>query len=164
MRTPNRKDLRNALKASLDTTLAGPSKVAQIVYEYQVGEFNDTLTDGTAADVSIYVITSDGTDAQQNNAKFIGGESSLYLNVHSFVLYEKENEWTEHQSEDKIDDMSAAFIEWCSDNADRRDEAILPPWLELAILDRSKVSGAFIGGKEYRQETFMLGFLVADGE
>lgn len=164
MRAPNRKDLRAAIAASMTTALVGPSKVAQHVYAYQVGEFDHILSDNTPADVSIFVLASDGTDPQADDSRFIGGESILYLNVHIFVLYEKENEWTEAQSEDQIDDMSANFIDWCSDNADRRSESVLPPWLEMSIMGRSDISSIFVMGKEYRHEAFSLAFSVANTE
>lgn len=168
MKVYNRKDLRTALKASIDADLVGPNKVAQISYKYQVGEFNDTV-DGVAANVSVIVITSDGTDRMEAGSKHMGPEQYIYLNVHLFVLYEKTAEdgtveWTESQSEDQIDDMEAAFMIWCDANIDRRDESVIPPWMEMEVLTRSKITSAFIEGIEYRHEEFALQFTVANPE
>lgn len=164
MKITNRKDLRTAVKASIDAALVGPTKVAQICYKYQTGEFDETLNTGEVANVSVLVLTSSGSDRQEDNTLYPAAEQLIFLNLHSFVLYEKENEWTESQSEDAIDDLEAAIVEWWSENSDRRDESTMPAWLQMSLMGRSEVSSAFIGGIEYRHEIFGFAFLVANTE
>ena len=163
MKVTNRKDVRTAIKASLDAFLVGPGKPVQYVYKYQTGEFLATIESGEIANVSVLVIAGDGSDRQGSDS-FISAEQTIFLNIHSFILYEKEDEWTEEQSEDGIDDVEAALIEWWGDNADRRNESATPSWLEMHLLGRSEITSAFIGGIEYRHEAFQFGLLVANTE
>lgn len=159
----NRKTLRAALKASIDAALVGPTKVAQICYQYQTASFDEETLVGDPANVSVYVLTSSGSDRQEENSTFPAAEQVVFINMHSFVLYEKEGEWTESQSEDAIDDMELGFITWWSNNSDRRQEAN-PEWLQISLLGVSEVTSAFISGIEYRHEMFKMAILVANPE
>jgi len=158
----NRKNLRTALKTSIDAALVGPNKVAQLCYKYQTAEFDQFIpSTSEVANVAIYVITSAGSNRSSEDANFILPEQVIFIDIHSFVIYEKENEWSELESEDKIDDMEVGIIEWWGDNADRRSDAT-PAWLEAHLMDKSDVTSAFIGGIEYRHEIFHFAFVVGN--
>lgn len=159
----NRKVVRKAIQASMTTALVGTNRVAQACYAFQTGEFDLPLPDNDIANLCVYVVTSDGSDRQQEGVSNLGPEQNVYMNVHSFVLYEKEGEWTEEQSEDKMDDMEAGFVEWLAENMDRRDE-INPAWYECYLLGRSKIDSVFLAGIEYRHEAFALELVVANPE
>ena len=158
----NRKDVRTAVKDSIDAALVGPSKVAQMCYKFQTGEFDEVIpSTSDVANVAVYVVTSSGSDRSNESVNVMLPEQKIYLDIHSFVLYEKEGEWSESESEDKIDDMEVGIINWWGDNADRKPETS-PPWLEAHLMGRSEITSAFIGGIEYRHEVFSFGFLVGN--
>jgi hypothetical protein len=163
MKVQNRKTVRKAVKTSMSTSLVGPANVAQACYDYQTGEFDLALPDDDIANVAIYVIVSAGSNRQGSSEDFISPEHTVLLNVHSFVLYEKENEWTEAESEDRIDDMEAGFIEWLTLNEDRRGETN-PEWLMARLVTKSDIDSVFLAGIEYRHEAFNLEFQVANYE
>lgn len=163
MKVTNRKTVRKAVQASIAAALVGPSKVAQACYAYQTGEFDMALSNNDVANLAIYVIVSDGADRQNEDSVTVDALQTVFLALHSFVLYEKEGEWTEEESEDKIDDMEAGFIEWLSLNEDRRDENE-PAWLQCQLIGRSTIDSVFLAGIEYRHERFLLAFNVGNPE
>jgi hypothetical protein len=156
----NRKTLRAAIKASMDVALVGVGKPAQICYQYQTGAFDEEVN-GDPANVAVIVITGNGSDRWEEGSLYVQAEQVVFINVHTFVLYEKEGEWTESQSEDAIDDLEAGIITWVSDNSDLR-EAANSVWLEVSLMGKSNVDSAFIGGIEYRHEVLQMAFLVAN--
>jgi len=164
MKVTNRKAVRLAIKNSIDASLVGVGKVAQMCYAYQTAAFDGVIPGGSdVANVSIFVVTSAGSDRHEEGTPDLLPLQFIYINVHSFVLYEKEGEWTESQSEDSIDDMEAAFIEWWAANSDRREEKD-PSWLLMTLVDKSDVTSAFIGGIEYRHEAFQLKLVIGNTE
>lgn len=143
MITSSRKTLRKAYAALLNTALVGTGKLAQAVYDYQVGDFKGASP--------VVCVTSAG--ALRQRLTFQGSTPAFWLNIHVFVLYATEDaSWTEAMAEDAIDDIEAVIA------AVNDANQINASWQGITQEDRSQADSLVIGGLEYRRETFLLRF------
>lgn len=175
MPVANRKDIRTKLKTIFDAALVGTGKPAQICYKFQRAAFEDFVDElgavvteadpnAEAANVSLIVLASAGGNRIGAVQEVPEPETLAYVNIHTFVLYEKEGQWTEEQSEDSIDDLEAGITNTMQLWMDRRNEAISAPadtpveWLMARLISKSEVDAVFLEGIEYRHEVFEYEF------
>lgn len=140
----SRKVVREKIAALLTTGLVGPTLPVQLVYDYQVEGFGDDN------DVTVIVVTSAGSDRTTARGRFTPIDL-VYIDIHLFVLYSKEAEWTEEQSEDALDLIEQGVVSILKQYVDRSSE-LNPEWLTLVIKEASGIEPVIVGGKSYRHE------------
>lgn len=110
---------------------------AQAVYNYLAADFKGQSP--------VIVVASGGTHRVPMTLR--GTRPRHFLNVYSFVAYaDQGSEWTEQDSEDKLDELEAqlaALVDDCQKTA---------AWSSLAQVEESRAEVVVIGGVEYRRE------------
>lgn len=136
----NRKTIRKALAALLETELVGSGLPAQALYDYKASDF-----DGQTP----VIVVSSGPANRSKQAQTTRVSSFVDLDIDVFTLYAEES-WTEENSEDKQDDLEKAIADVLMDN-DTNDT-----WAQLSFNGPSELDFTVVGGKMYRQETIRV--------
>lgn len=139
---PNRKDIRNMLATLMEADLVGVSKAAKKFYGYKPASFDEEST-------HIIVLTSASAD-RSKQAQPVRAHSVLNFDVWLFVVYAAKD-WTEQQSEDKLDDMEKEVSDWLLDHADNNDN-----WQGIMLGKTEYDVVPSVGGTAYRQEVIPI--------
>ncbi len=137
---PNRKTIRKALTALLETALVGAGKPAQAIYDYKASDFEGQ---------SPVIVVSSGPSDRTKQAQPTRANSLILLDIDVFTAYAEAN-WTEENSEDAQDDLEKAISDVLLDNDTTND------WEQLQFNGASEVDFNVVGGKLYRQETIRV--------
>jgi hypothetical protein len=97
----SRETVRDAFYALLDTELQGPPKLAEVVCNYQLANFQ-----GRSPIVMIY-----GGGAFRPRATVVGGKSEFRLWIALYVSHHSEGSYTELDAEDRLDALEQAVAE-----------------------------------------------------
>ncbi len=101
MSTPNRRPIREALAAIVQTACEGVTSNAT-VYAYQVADLKGFSP--------VVALTSGGTTRDRVTMR--GSKATVEIDVHLFVLHtDRKAGWTERDAEDLLDDLEAAIAE-----------------------------------------------------
>lgn len=137
----NRKVVRQALAALLNTNLVGSGNPLQQLYRYQIGDFRGQSPVG--------VLTSAGT--KRERMTFMGSKATFFFDLHLFVLYaDPGTTWDEEDAEDALDDIEAEVAALLDANQRSAD------WEAIDYADRSTALPVVIGGAEYKHEIIPL--------
>lgn len=139
---PNRKTIRQALATLMAADLVGVSKAAKKFYGYKPAKFDAEIT-------HIIVLTSASAN-RERQAQPVRSHSILSFEIWLFVLYAAEN-WTEEDSEDKLDDMEKEVSDWLLDNADNNAN-----WQGITLGKTEYDIVSSLGGIAYRQEVIPI--------
>ena len=149
---PVRSVIRKKVAQLLQGSLVGPGLPVEAVYDYQIADFDKQSP--------VIVVTSSGTE-DLNEVQQV-----VYIDVHVFVTYSAstaagEVVWTEEQSEDAIDLISAWVASIIGYYKDRRREDE-PEWEQVEADGRTNVEPVLISGINNRHEILAYGFLVGN--
>lgn len=142
-----RSTVRKAFAELLDDALVGSGKPAQVVYDYQVGDF---------AGASPVVVVSSGPIQRLIENFGNCDHAVILLNVYVFVLYaDNASGWDEADAEDAIDAIEQIIAETVINNQHRAE------WNSAAYVEApTDLAGVVIGGQEYRRELIQVRFEV----
>lgn len=148
----NRKPFRKHIASELESALVGVGKPAQVVYPYQISDFNHQFP----------VVTVSAASSEHPNTTLYGEEGAVFdFAIDVFVAYSLEKEgWTALNSEDELDDIEQIVADWvCQKGGSKtKDPLTGVGWTSLAYAGRtdSTIPLIDIGGGVYRQERIIL--------
>lgn len=151
MTVMNRETVRDKLADLLNTALVGSGLPAQVVYNYQVGDFDNMAP--------AVVVTSGPIQRQrQSYGDCYRNLITLYVNV--FVPYAEENgAWTEANAEDALDLIEKTIAETVLAN-----NSVSGYWNQCRYApdEPTLLGGVVIGGVEYRREIISVEVTVIE--
>lgn len=129
-------DNRQTARDTLAALITNEVSAAQAVYPYLVSDFKGQSP--------VVVVASGGTMRMPFTLR--GTRPEHYLNVFYFVAYAQAGEWTEQDSENKLDELAADVATLI--DASQKTAA----WSALTQVEPSSTDTTVIGGVEYRRE------------
>lgn len=151
---PSRKTVREALNALVQAEMVGSGKVLAESYAYP--------TDKLAGVTPCITFVSEPVESNIDGTVVEDPHSLIAIGAHSFVVYSdvgdgtvESPEFTEQESEDRLDLINQQFLSLLDKYKDRTNEQD-PEWLFLAVGKTQVDEYTDLEGNEYKHEYFPL--------